>query len=387
MSAEFEQDEWKHWSESGTMRKALIALITSSIPALGLLLSLFGINLAPEHQTILIAFIIQVISMIFIIGAMRSRVKANTKIKPVMGVSPEGPGSHQGGSIRKEGFIWLAIIAVLAVICVSIISKASAADMKIANFTIEKPTKRVDGTPLPADQIKHYVLTFKHSDGTNSTLITTSTSGTWEPPKVGEYSVTGQTVDTEGLVSEPSIPTTYTAVTIDPPVINPPMPPTLMITLSLPIDGNGTVHQMTNGTVTIGALDFLDTTPTGPEGWYATEVNEIPVMKAPDVAWDRVNYAGNARVDYLINVPAGQGGTYKLSMTGYAPNSNSDSLFVGQNGAPSAFNKGEALVFNPWNKWVTTPYTDIELLEGQSVISVFMREPNMAYRTIDIVKK
>lgn len=263
------------------------------------------------------------------------------------------------GNIGRIGAFFIALLLSTAALAM--------AEVKSKTISLDPPTQRVDGSTLPASEIKHYLITINGPAG-QSELIMTGTKQQWTPPAAGDYTLSAATVDTDGRSSVQSNVVNYTAAMI----ATDPNPPTLTITL--PIESAIPARE-DNGVITVDALQYLDLSP-GTDGklWAADTVDGIKGLVAPDGV--RVDdYQKNARIDYLVEAT---GGTYSLVINNYATDGLSDSVWVGLNGIPAPeINAGKPVfsVNTKRGQWADTAPINITLPAGQSVITLFQREP------------
>lgn len=255
-----------------------------------------------------------------------------------------------------------------------------SAAIKDGTLSLTPPTTRADGSALLQSQIKHYLITISGPSG-KTELIMTGTRQVWTPPVAGEYTLSAATIDTDGRSSVPSTAVKYTAVLIT----SNPNPPTLVVTL--PLEAAIPAREE-DGIITVDARQYLDLSPdTGGKVWAEKTVAGVTGLATPVDGVRLADYTKNARVDYLVEAT---GGTYALVINNYATDGLSDSVWVGLNGlsAPD-INAGKPVfsVSASRGKWADTVPVTITLPAGQSVITLFNREPGYVVSGLRLVKQ
>ena len=363
----------KEWYESKTIKSALISIGTGIVPVVSMALMAFEIDVDIETQELMVNFVLMLISLAFAGGTIRGRLKAQEEIRPKAPNPPNPPGS---GGHALTGFIMIMFCATILFVLTMLYSVSAQSAMKDSTYSFQAPTKRVDGSILPLSEIKHHLLRWSGPDKTSGVLITTSEKGLWTPPKVGEYIVTVETVDTEGRTSAPSAPVRYVASEIPPGPV--PMAPVFVIAPTVPA-GIESPPVQTGDSVRIPAQSY-----TGNSGWLRESVDQHEVVKAPPGPLNTVDPTNNARVDYLI---ASDGGTHTISFLVYPPDGMSDSVWLGRHARPDpAFNKGQPVFFPLFKRWTRSAALPLDLPPGQIVLSIFAREPGLMIAEIEIRK-
>lgn len=269
-----------------------------------------------------------------------------------------------------------------ALILLTLMSAFTQAAFKESTMSLTPPTKRVDGTALPASEIKHYLIVITNPDKSVTEVIMTSTSQKWTPPALGTYTLVAYTVDTKGRKSAASNKVTYEAELL----IGDPEPPALLITVKT---GNTDVivdnfkgAKEVNGKIVISATSYVDRkAAVSGEKWEPVTIDGVNGIIAPSKGGTD-NIATNARVDFLIEAT---GGNYTVSVNGYAKDGLTDSLYLGLNGkvdplltifAPS----------KPRSVWLDTTPMEIKLPKGTMLVSLFKRDKSYAVSKINLVK-
>jgi hypothetical protein len=78
----------------------------------------------------------------------------------------------------------------------------------LADVTVSwtAPTAREDGMALPASEIAGYIISYTRDSVSQSPITTSPLTSAVIAGPVGRYCVTLQTLDTDGLVSDPTTP-------------------------------------------------------------------------------------------------------------------------------------------------------------------------------------
>jgi hypothetical protein len=78
----------------------------------------------------------------------------------------------------------------------------------LADVTVSwtAPTLREDGEPLPSSEIAGYVLSYTFNGAAQFPITTSAVTSLVIAGAPGRYCVTLQTLDTDGVVSDPTVP-------------------------------------------------------------------------------------------------------------------------------------------------------------------------------------
>lgn len=363
----------KEWYDSSTIRANLTSFATAVVPLIVMAMAAFGRPVDAEAEEMIASFFLQLISMGFVLGGIRGRLKAREEIKPVTRKKP--PGTAGSAGFTTTYFV-VVLTGILLLTLLFFGAKAQAM-VKDAVVSFEAPTKRADGSALPPSEIKHYLIKWKGPNNTSGTVITTDEKSLLSPPKVGEYTITVLTVDTEGRTSDPSTAVQHAATEVPPG--SAPLPPTFTATPTSPTNGS-TLPPL----VTVEGLRVLAQSHMNNTGWLQETVDERKVIKAPPGPLNTSDPSQNASVDYLVST---DGGAHTVSFHVFAPDGLSDSLLLGLNGAPApAFNNGRPVFFPTFNRWVRSTPMPIELPAGPVTITLFAREPGLMVSDIELKK-